>query len=97
MSAEVYGPEVLQTLQAQSLPQALLNPPFPAVTVMGHSQSQMLMMYLVQWREEDGATKPPGLLLHLLFSLRPHSMDPLATNFEVLRFHIPLNPLCFKT
>lgn len=46
MSAGVYGPRVLLTLQAPSLPLALLNPPFPAVTAMGHSQSQTLMMYL---------------------------------------------------
>lgn len=56
MSAGVYGPGSLQTLQALSLPQALLTPPFPAETVTGHSQSLMLMMYLVQWRGKDGAT-----------------------------------------
>lgn len=65
MNAGEYGPGALQTLQALSLPQALLTPPFPVVTVMEHSQSQMLMMYLVQQREVDGATKPTGLLRHL--------------------------------
>lgn len=60
MSAGVYGPGSLQTLQALSLPQALPTPPFPAETVMGHSQSQMLMMYLMQWRGRNGATRPPG-------------------------------------
>lgn len=71
MNAGVYGPGLLQTLQALSLPQVLLNPPFPVVTVMGHSQFQMLMTYLVQWKEGDGATKLPGLphlcsFLHLI-------------------------------
>lgn len=47
----MYGLGSLQTLQAPSLPQALLIPPFPAGTGMGHSQSQMLMMYLL-WQTE---------------------------------------------
>lgn len=57
MSAEVRVPGSLQTLQALSLPQALLTPPFPAGTGMGRSQSQMLTTYLVQWRGGNGATK----------------------------------------
>lgn len=44
----MYVPGTLQTQQALSLPQALTTPPFPAGTVTGHSQSQMLMTYLVQ-------------------------------------------------
>lgn len=64
MSAGVHVPGSLQTPQALSLPQALLAPPFPAGTEMGHSQSQMLTTYLVQWRGRDGATKPPGVLPH---------------------------------
>lgn len=54
MSAGVRVPGSLQTLQALSLPRALLTPPFPAGTGMGRSRSQMLMTYLVQWRGGDG-------------------------------------------
>lgn len=63
MSAGVHVPGSLQTLQALSLPRALLTPPFPAGTGMGRSQSQMLMMYLVQWRGGNGATKHSSTLV----------------------------------
>lgn len=86
----MYGPRVLLTLQALSLPPALLNPPFPAVTVTGHSQSQMLMMYLEKWRRgwSYKATRPstssplnliqlvPRLLVAVLRSLVPKPILP---------------------